>query len=191
MPHADDDRWRMPRAEVIGSRRGFTLVELVTVIGIIIVLSSIMYGSATYILEKARRDSSLSLVQAVQTAAVAYQAQYGSQIMVMVSGKPQARRLWDINADELLDENPTMDGAASSLTAIAPAGYGGFLDATGIQVKASNTDGRRAIIDAWKRQLRIIFRPDGFGTQSFGVFSTGKDGIAAPDDDASDDLRGW
>jgi hypothetical protein len=128
------------------------------------------------------------IVDTVAQEATRTQRQY---ITVTVSGVPSLRRMWDVDADGLLDQDPTSASAASGLKAVAPADYRGFVVTTGINLPDLNIGTAKAVVDAWEQPLRIIYRQGAFGNSDFGIYSIGPDGVAAPDDAASDDICSW
>jgi len=90
---------------------------------------------------------------------------------------------------------------------ILNSGYRGFMVMAQPSIKKSFVNKKGQVVDAWQRPLRIAFYPKVFGTQPFGVWSAGRDGIdgiksdqgGSPDQffqdldptKTSDDLRSW
>jgi prepilin-type N-terminal cleavage/methylation domain-containing protein len=57
---------------------GFTLIEMITVVGIIVVLASLIIGTAGYVNNKAARDKTLGLIKAYGLALDAYKNDNGN-----------------------------------------------------------------------------------------------------------------
>lgn len=60
------------------SRRAFTIIELMTVIVIIAILSVLVYGAVGYMRGRARRGQCMANLRALHVAAEAYRDQHGS-----------------------------------------------------------------------------------------------------------------
>lgn len=168
------------------SRRGFTVIELLTVVAVILVLMGI--GIPTYgILIQRSRDGATRQLVAGFAAAIAREGQL--TVIVETPAGPVARSRFDFNRDGLLDGRPELDPGfdATLRTQADGIGYEGAIAAAGLSVQRTQIDAFHRPIDAWRRPLHIDIASGVYGAASFGVWSVGRDGI----DGTNDDLKSW
>ncbi|MDA3960318.1 MAG: prepilin-type N-terminal cleavage/methylation domain-containing protein [Planctomycetota bacterium] len=198
--------------QIHSARAGFTLVELLVVLGVIIALSGISITTYSTMAESGRVRSSQLTIDALTAALAAY----GQDSLSLPSSPAErsaglvcaGRPLGDLDGGGVLDGLPGRDpdlaaalagGEASLLAARGSSGttlndlaqhlgYRGVwslgIDLTGRQV--DETTGR--VIDSWGRPLRIGFGAR-FGSAGFGIWSLGSDGV--DQFGAGDDLTSW
>jgi prepilin-type N-terminal cleavage/methylation domain-containing protein len=170
------------------ANRGFTMVELVVVLGIILALAGLGFPVMRSVLEASKRDATKAMVTAVATMI----ADKGPTGEFHANGILIRLPLWDINHDGILDGTLISNGSVGdvydansinsvvspspslSLTQVqqglATLGYDGFLRTTGFTVKPKQieaTTGR--LLDPWKHPLRYAFAParkNGSGTRT-------------------------
>ena len=175
-------------ARTRGSRRaGFTLTELMVVIGVIVALAGISYPTFTWLRDRADVDSTRTLIDAV-SATIGGQPQ--RQVTFESGGAMRIRALWDFNGDGWLDGAPAKDDAfaAADRALAVQAGYDGFLGETRAALPPRNVEeGSRRVVDAWGRPLKIDLTHDTYGSSFFGLWSLGPDGV----DGTADDIRSW
>jgi len=185
-----------PSTAQLPSSRGFTLIELVVVVGVIAALAAIGIPTLLYMRHKGDVAATESVIQAMTTALVEHQQK---SMLVLDGGEERVFRLWDMNSDGILDGDPAEEAAILDagdaypdppLAADPP--YAGPVAMTAPTLPERFVDEYGRILDAWQRPLRIAFDPDAYGAHGFGIYSVGEDGVAAPLDGAvEDDVRGW
>lgn len=137
-------------------------------------------------------NSTDALVSSVATAITTYQTKTWSW-KVGTSGESGMRtyHIFDLNMDNQIDgyaavtASPTRDGGFPAQ--VIDSGYTGFITMAQPQIKKSFINRMGIPIDAWGRPLRIAFAAKVYGTQAFGVWSAGPDGV----DGTADDLKSW
>lgn len=199
--------------------RGFTLVELLLVISVIVLLMGIAYPAWNVIRNSQRKSGAKVLVGNVAMAIQQYPG--GDMWALPTPGGPTPYInvvLWDWNGDQVLDGNPAVEtrGDLSLRAQVAASGYQGFAAQTGFQSGARFGLGRQGerletasvawalegkLLDPWRRPLRIAHAAAKiYGGERFGVWSTGPDGANDQDwpngcdgDQArrADNLRSW
>ncbi len=133
-----------------------------------------------------------ALVNSIATAITTYQVKTWTW-NEGTSSEPRMRtyHLFDLNQDHQIDgytavtASPTQDGGYSK--EILDSGYTGFIKMAQPQIKKSFISRQGIPVDAWQQPLRIAFAAKVYGTQGFGVWSVGLDGI----DGTYDDLKSW
>ena len=176
------------------SNGGWTLTELVIVLCILLVLLSLGFVIWTMIRHRVAVGSTTALVGSVATAITTYQTKTWTW-QVTPPGTPTAQtrtdHLFDLNHDGLIDGRPAVIASDTEDGGFAPeilaSGYQGFVAMTRPDLKKSSIARNLQLVDAWKHPLRIAFAARIYGTQGFGVWSAGPDGI----DGTADDLQSW
>jgi prepilin-type N-terminal cleavage/methylation domain-containing protein len=170
-------------------RSGFTFVELVIVIAILVALMAAVIAVWSMVRARTAISSTHSLVIGVATQIATYGArpwQWQDPIGVQKSGP-----LFDLNNDGLIDGRPgvvasdDIDGGFSP--AVIASGYRGFAAMTGVNPGKTSLANNQQPLDAWKHPLRIAHAAKIYGTGSFGIWSAGPDGI----DGTPDDVCSW
>jgi prepilin-type N-terminal cleavage/methylation domain-containing protein len=186
-------------------RAGFTLMELMIVVTIIIALAAMGFPAWSYIRKNANINATRGLVQAVALSITSYGTRYWEVNWVDSLGKSKKRmcRLWDMNyasppvpsfndadptpGDGILDGRPSSD-VSSSLTPDDPekydgyfwkelvrSGYTGFIGMTLPAISKKNIDKRHRVIDPWGQPLHIAYGAEIYGPAGFGIWSLGPD----------------
>lgn len=162
-------------------RRGFTLVEMLVVIAVIVALAA----TAIPLLSSQRTRHQIASTEVLLRAVSSAIEGYGSSSFTWVTGSPpqqqfHSRALWDLDRDGLLDGDP------EHLPGSFPPGYAGFVAMAQPQLGAADVDEQRQVVDPWGRVLRIAHASRAYAGADFGIWSLG------PDPDAtSDDLTSW
>ncbi|MBA3683920.1 MAG: hypothetical protein H0W72_01565 [Planctomycetes bacterium] len=167
-------------------RTGFTLLELLVVMLVIIALAGLGLATYTAVQTKAKIDASRMAVMAVSSSLA---RQLKSVVVCGSIANPTMRQYWDWNGDTLVDGAPDLD-PAFDVAARADAtanNYLGTLASARIAIPRGQVDAFQRPLDAWKRPLRIAIASNIYGASPYGIWSTGKDGI----DGTADDLTSW
>ncbi|MDA3960550.1 MAG: type II secretion system protein [Planctomycetota bacterium] len=188
--------------------QGFTLVEMLVVITVLVALGSMSLWIGPKMIDKGRHDGSQATVLAVATAIGndgrshldLYQASLGGSVLLPA---------WDLNNDGWLDGDPSINAAhpdpststsefdAATLAMAATLSYRGPIhDLATLTLPDRRLDAGARILDGWQRPLRIMHRgaaaaPAGAGTgrHFIGIYSLGADGIDQAG--AGDDVTSW
>lgn len=169
-------------------RAGWSFVELVVVLCILMVLLAAGFGVMSMLRSRAAIDSTRALVGSVATQITTY----SSKTWTWQDGSDsKSGQTFDLNRDGLIDGTPgittTSDIDGGFAPEILASGYRGFVGMAGAGIKPSLIGKNRQPLDAWRRPLRIAFAGKIYGTAGFGIWSAGPDGI----DGTSDDLSSW
>ncbi|MBA3683692.1 MAG: type II secretion system protein [Planctomycetes bacterium] len=187
----------MSAARAIRTASGFTLIEMLIVLGVIAALIGMAIPLASYTRDRANSSATESLVRALATAISGHQAKVLSIDEVLPGGAHRLRtlQLWDVNGDGLVDGDPQAENAVLAPSAQYPApiissGYRGAMRTLNPAVPRRLLDtATDRPIDAWKRPLRIGFAAGVYRSHRFGVWSAGRDGVDTTSD--GDDIRSW
>jgi prepilin-type N-terminal cleavage/methylation domain-containing protein len=175
------------------TRRGFTLVEVLVGVAIVVLLASASIATFGVIRESSRRRGTLALTESL-TAAIAAAGRRELSVTGGTAANPTFRTfapLFDLNHDGLVDGAPavaadaTHDGGFDPLIAASP--YQGALAELKLAVPDRRINDRRQPIDFWGRPLRIAFHPNSYGGRGFRVWSVGADGVDGTADDIPKD----
>lgn len=170
------------------SRAGWSFVELVIVIAVLLALMALGFVTWSWLRTKAAISSTQALVGAVASQITTYSARQWSW---QEPSGARTGQLFDLNRDGLIDGAPgitataDLDGGFS--TELIASGYRGFIAMSGMPMKKSQIGKNQQPLDAWQRPLRIAFAAKVYGTTAFGIWSPGPDGI----DGTADDLTSW
>jgi prepilin-type N-terminal cleavage/methylation domain-containing protein len=141
----------MPTDRTVPRRAsGFTLIELVVVIGIILVLAGLSLGAAKVVQASQKRSGSRTLVQTVALAIESYRID--SLTPLASSGVTTLRPMWDLDQDFVIDPAPA---SSAAVQALAPPWYTGFAAMLGAQLPAWAIDSQGFVVDRWQRPLRV------------------------------------
>lgn len=168
------------------SRHGFTVIELLTVVAVILVLMGI--GIPTYgLVTKRARDGATRQLVAGFAAAIARES--ALTVAVGTGAATTLRPLYDFNRDGVLDGQPALDpGFDATLRAqAASVGYEGAIAAAGLSLQRTQIDAFHRPLDAWSQPMRIAIASGIYGASPVGIWSTGRDKV----DGTADDVKSW
>jgi type II secretory pathway pseudopilin PulG len=170
---------------------GWTMI-IIIVLCLLLVMIAIGFPIWGLISQRAKVNATESLVNSVATAITTYQTKtWAWKEGTSSESRTRTYHLFDLNRDNQIDgyvavtASPTQDGGFPQ--EVIDSGYTGFVDMAKPAIKPSFVSRQGIPVDAWKRPLRIAFASMVYGTQAFGVWSAGLDGI----DGTADDLRSW
>jgi len=182
-------------------RDGFTVIEMITVVGILLLLLATGFPVWRYIQRNSELKGTRTLINAVATAITNYPTRTWSVLVDTGGGNKQIRlgHLWDLNSvggeplggDGLIDGSPAetaSDSADGPFTRdLVRSGYRGFLAMTQAPIVRRSINAKGQVKDPWGQPLHISFHPTIYGTTGFGVWSTGPDRV----DGTADDIQSW
>jgi len=175
-------------------RRGFTMLELLMVVGIIAILT----GMLIPVIGVVRRSSEKKVTQATVDAVALSIRLYGWDSIQVAAGGGALRSYpsWDWNQDQVLDARPEIDvpaivGAGHPHHALYRDGYLGFLATVKPELPRRAINGQGQVVDAWKNALRIGHAARVYGGDSVGIWSLGPNGVEDSPVGATDDLASW
>jgi prepilin-type N-terminal cleavage/methylation domain-containing protein len=160
-------------------RRGFTVLEMLIVVTVILALAGITYPILNRIRERSDISATTELVQSVLAAISAYP----SKTFTGSDGKIwPAWTLGQYAQDGTTLITSQMDGDPSLYPSTDPSQlawrsqvtYTGFVNMTGFPLPwPLNSKGQ--LVDRWHQPLNILYDPKSFGSSGFGVWSNGPD----------------
>lgn len=179
------------------ARTGFTLIEMLVVISVIIALMAMSYAGAMAMRAKNNIKTTEALLQGVLLALEA------RETVAVPDPRDPTRiinaRFGDFDANGILDGSPAKDtGFAEAHPTLGRSyrelaedpgiDYRGFVEDSSITVTSKRVrDGEGRLVDAWGRPLRIVFGARIYGPSGRGVVSDGPD--RKPD--TEDDIKSW
>lgn len=133
-------------------RRGFTLLELLTVVAIIAVLCALLVGAVAGVRERARRAQALSFIRSIEDAAKVFQLAYN-------------RWPWEIEGKTLAQKLPANDifaELAPANTALAAPSYQTLANRQRVTYLAIPPNWIRdgKVVDVWGNELEFFWNPD-------------------------------
>lgn len=176
-------------------RRGFTLIEMMVVVGIIVLLMAMLLPVGRMMLNRGAKDRTRALVIGIAAAIETYPRQHWSVSTEDPPGSGTLRQvtypfLWDLNqeqpqgrpGDGLIDGDPATVADAEHdgpfWQPLIDSGYRGFTAMVKPDLRDSdavNTIGQP--VDAWGQPLRIAFDPNAHGARRYLVWSIGPNGV--------------
>lgn len=170
---------------------GWTMI-IIIVLCLLLMVTAIGFPFWGMISQRVKVNATDALVNSVATAITTYQSKTWTW-NEGTSSEPvmRAGHLFDLNRDNQIDgyaaitSSPTLDGGFPKV--VIDSGYTGFFTMVKPHIKKSFISRQGIPVDAWGRPLRIAFAAKVYGTQGFGVWSVGLDGI----DGTPDDQKSW
>jgi type II secretory pathway pseudopilin PulG len=158
-------------------RCGFTILELLVVIGIIIALAGMSFPVFASIRNKSDISATTQLVHAVAAAIEGY------TIKVVTGSDGKIYHAWVLNQDTsttclyFIDGDPRLYPTGSAMALRAPASYTGLVNMTGISMSGKQSLSEYGeLLDRWRQPLHLVYAARTYGAGDFGVWSTGRDG---------------
>jgi prepilin-type N-terminal cleavage/methylation domain-containing protein len=188
-------------------RRGFTLIEMIVVIAVIVALAGISFPVLSGVRGRADISATRTLVHAVAAAI----SNYANQLNSITAKAPDGHiyPAWAMGQDRTqtypndprwMDGDPRLynagDPGTTLMIARAPDWYVGFVQMTGFNVPGkSGIDSKGRIKDRWSQPLHLDWQANTYGAGGFGVWSTGRDGRTSTETTISgtttDDISSW
>ncbi|MDA3962039.1 MAG: type II secretion system protein [Planctomycetota bacterium] len=168
----------MPYRATIPARRhaGFTLTELMIVIAVIVGMAGVgipVWGS---IRERARGEQTRLVLESVATA----MTDYGRTHFTWrdANQKPRTALLWDVNADGILDGDPSLEGVSGYPADMLAAGYTGFVGLAKPELDQGRLNAKSQVLDGWGRPVHIAALDAGVARETlpWRLWSLGGDG---------------
>lgn len=163
-------------------RRGFTLVEMLAVITIIVILAGIVLGGLKFAKQKENQSKATIQVAFLSKAIEEYKLDTGAYpVSTSTSGEGETARLRQLlYLDGVNDPNKVKKI------------YLAELDETSKQGWINGTGNTATIVDPWGQEYRFLSGANALN-QDFDVWSCGKDAVTKPGDkkhkDSLDDIR--
>ncbi len=182
---------------LVGARPGFTILEMLVVIAVILALAGMSYPVMASLRAKADISATTQLVQAVAAKiqdvhVTAVTGADGNLYPAWAMGTiaPLAGDADQLADPAMIDGDPRLYAAGTTLASRAKPSYTGFIDMSGIPLATGQVNALRQVIDRWHRPLHIAYAAHVYGAMSFGVWSSGRNkNLGGPID--SDDLCSW
>lgn len=179
------------------ARVGFTLVEMLVVISVVVALSAMTIPIVNMVRERGQRTQTRATVDAM-TAAIA--AAGSRSVTVMIGGELRTFRRFDVDNDGLLDPDPrdvALALPAAERAALIEQGYLGPVAELQPSIPKERIDATGQVTDAWGQPLRIARLAASDEDRLASLPAKGADAVAlwsaGPDltDDTEDDIRSW
>ena len=180
------------------TKRGFTLMELMVVMAIILVLAAIAISGYSWYKRKTAENRTALLVKSLENAL----EQYRSDTNTIPEESSDDDGSTSVLYSALYGDGLGSDGIAGTADAQAPDGevddgatvYLDILDPSlvGTKRNVDEISGDYVIIDAWQRPMR--YRGPGNENPDFDIWSLGFDGKGYPDGtdkEQEDDIKNW
>ena len=165
---------------------GFSLVELLTVMTILVAVLSFIVVSGTEARRRARRSQARSEIAALETALQAYRTDLG------VFPKDGAGAT--VNAD-VVRQLSGLDASGNTLSSLPADWHGPYMEFD----RARLSSGAGEFLDPWGRPYVVLGLGDDAGTTAanlknkytFDILSTGPDGVNQSGASGSDDVTNF
>lgn len=160
-------------------RNGFTLIELIIVITIIMALMGLVLGVAMALQRRSARSATQAMVTTIAADLRRIKEQQNWPTLF------DGRLLWDLNKDGLLDGFAEKDSyGVTQTTEVFKLPYVGYIRASGY---TGRKDAMGHPLDAFGSPLRVGFSVSVYGNEGWGVWSDGPD----RNPQTADDIFSW
>lgn len=136
-------------------RRAFTLVEIMVVLTILAALMAMGFGGFRHLREKANRDATQALVEAIANGIAAR----GPELTVRSGTDVRSLAIWDTDRDGNFDGQGLDLGGVTDGAVLRDAGYAGLTPAV-VEVPDRFRDAQGRPIDAWGEPVRYAYAPN-------------------------------
>lgn len=191
------------------NRQGFTLLEILVVIGVIAILAGMLLPAMHLVRERAKKAKTKALIGNISVAVKAYESDWGAwpQItgMAMCSNTPSAANrlvaskvLFFLLSTDFHAGTAVSTPTGASVGTITPSMTAGpYLELAEGDYDLSGVE--RNIIDAWGNNLAYNAdtdynsgsTPPNNNKSSFDIWSPGADGVTSNSSEKEDDINNW
>ena len=170
-------------------RKGFTLLEMVVVISVILILASLSYP----IMVRLKNQSDINGTKNLVTVISAAIRQYGATAVTDTGGA--IHPMWTLdwgspNTQQAIDGDPQLYATyapSNVICTLAPPTYRGLVVMDSLAISQKQLDPVGRILDRWRQPLQIMWGASIYGTDGFGVWSMGPDKTTGD----ADDIKSW
>ena len=165
--------------------RGFTLMEIMIVIAIIIVLATMTVAGVSWYKRKAAENKTKVLISSVERALEEYRADTGAFPTVAAADKGSTAEVYKALFGDSDGDGQSNSGETVYLSILDPS-------LTGNKLNVDKSGSAYVIIDAWFEPLR--YQSPGAMNPDFDLWSMGPDGQGGPTgatEKQQDDIKNW
>lgn len=167
-------------------RCGFTLLEVIVVIGIVLLLTALTVTVATNVLSKSEVRTTENVLRLLDTALGEWQGEAGRSLTWGVIDEPYPGARYDINPDtpQELDTEATMLHRILREIRSNPAAYDILrqIDPDYLRTVEVDDEEQLEVLDAWEKPLYVIHPGRVADPRTFGVDDSAADGVLIDDD---------
>lgn len=168
------------------SAHGFTLIEIMVVIAIILVLASMTIGGLSYYKRKAAESRTEVFIASVSRALDEYRADEGNYPTDGADGSNTSSAvLYDELYGDRDGDGVPDDDATVYLDALNPSSQGSALN-----VEAAS-GGTYYVVDGWGGRLHYLSPGEQNPSTEFDLWSYGNDGSSGTEKEKKDDIDNW
>jgi type II secretory pathway pseudopilin PulG len=170
-------------------RSAFTLIELTLVVGVILILMAGMVAALGGLTARNKEEATRNVIGTV-TASIANR---GSTVITLSDGSLTDYGNFDRDSEGVLDGDPKGDPTFARTSDVpgktwaevaADSKYEGIVPNLPFSVPTAHFDKKTGrVVDAWRKELRIVYDAVEYGPEGFRIFSAGPDGVFGNDDD--------
>lgn len=143
-----------PPSNQTAPRAGFTLIELIIVISVIVLLMAVLIAGTTKLRERARLAAAKTLLEKVQTGLESYRLYYRAypQPMPLAAGYSESQTLYYFLTTPF---RMTPDSAKNEVYSSLNAGP--VADFKELEIKDLNKSGHPSIVDTWGTPIKFKY----------------------------------
>lgn len=156
---------KTPSHSQLRTARGFTLMEIMVVIAIILVLATMVVSGVGWYKRKANENRTKVLIGSIERALEEYKADHGS-LPNGDGGKGSTAEVYEALYGDLDGDGKTDPGATTYLSTLDP-------NLAGNKLNVEKDGGGYVIIDAWKEPLRYRHGATSQMNPDFDLWSLG------------------